>query len=89
MLPAKRWEKNCTGSYFRGLKNQIVEHFINLRESNILETHAIFPCELVRNLFPVKSTNSTKIKITHYRVIGDGCIWKGMSLMTAFSESVS
>ena len=37
--------------------------------------------ELTRTLFPVESTNNTKIKIRHRRVIRDGFIWEWMSLM--------
>ena len=39
--------------------------------------------ELTETLFPVESTNNIKIKITHRRVIGDGCIWERISLMNA------
>ena len=35
----------------------------------MLETKV--PSELAGTLFPVESTNNTKIKITHHRVIGD------------------
>ena len=43
--------------------------------------------KLVRNLFPAESANNIKIKITHHRVIEDGCLWEGISLMN-FDESV-
>ena len=39
--------------------------------------------ELARTLFLAESTNNIKIKITHHRVIGDGCIWEVISLMKA------
>ena len=45
--------------------------------------------ELARTLFPVESTNNIKTKITHPRVIGDGCIWEGISLMNAWWVSQS
>ena len=37
----------------------------------------------------IVATNNIKIKITH-RVVGDGCIWEGISLMNAcwVSQSV-
>ena len=35
---SKRREGNCTGWYSTGLRNQNVEHLVNLCESNILET---------------------------------------------------
>ena len=50
-------------------------------KSNMLETKV--PSELAGTLFPVESTNNTKIKITHHRVIGDWWIWEGISLVNA------
>ena len=35
---SKRREENCTGRYLRGLRNQNGENFVNLCDSNILET---------------------------------------------------
>ena len=35
---SKRREENCTGRYLRGLRNRNGAHFVNLCESNILET---------------------------------------------------
>ena len=72
----------------RRLRNQNEEHFVNLCESNILETKV--PSGLAWTLFPVESTSKVKIKITHHRVIGDGCIWEGISLINAcwVSQSV-
>ena len=56
-----------------GLRNQNGENLENLCETNILETQVIFPISVydIRldiTLFPVKSTNGIKIKITHHRV---------------------
>ena len=39
--------------------------------------------KLVRSLFPTESANNIKIKITHHRVIRDGCIWEGTSIRNA------
>ena len=36
-----------------------------------------------RTLFPVESKKKKKIKIACHRVIGDGCIWEGISLTNA------
>ena len=44
--------------------------------------------ELARILFPAESTNNIKFKITHYRDIGDGCIWEVISLMNTCWFSV-
>ena len=45
--------------------------------------------DLAKTLFPVENRNNVKIKITHHRVIGEGCIWEGMSLNTCWlSQSV-
>ena len=81
----KRREENCTGRCSRRLRNQNGGHLASLCKSNILETQVIFPIasELARTLFPVKSTNDIKIKITHHKVIGDECIWEEMPLMNA------
>ena len=43
VLPAKRQEENCTGRYSKGLKKQNGGHFVNLFESNNLETQVMFP----------------------------------------------
>ena len=72
----KRLQENCTRRYSRGLRNQNGEHLVNLCESNIFET------QVTRTLFPGESTNDIKIKITQHGVIGDGCIWEGISLMS-------
>ena len=52
-----------------------MRNIVNLCESSIVEPLVNYP-ELC---FPVESANSTKIKITHNRVIGEGCIWEGVS----------
>ena len=39
--------------------------------------------ELARTLFSIESTNN-KIKITHHRLMGGGCIWEEILLMNAF-----
>ena len=39
--------------------------------------------DLIRTFFPVESTNNTKIKVRHHRVIRDGFILERMSLMNA------
>ena len=44
--------------------------------------------ELARTLFPVESTNDIKIEITQHRVVGDECIWEGISLMNTSWVSV-
>ena len=43
-----------------------------------------------RTLVSVESTNNIEIKVTRYRVIGDGYIWEGISLINPCwaSESV-
>ena len=56
-----------------GLRNQNGENVENLCETSILEIQVIFPISaydirLDITLFPVKSTNGIKIKITHHRV---------------------
>ena len=71
----KRRKENCTGRYSGGLRKKNGERLVNLCESNT----AVYS-ELARNLFPVESTNNIKIEKTYQRVIGDGCIWEGMSL---------
>ena len=38
--------------------------------------------DIARTLCIVESTNNIKIKITH-KVVGDECIWEGISLMNA------
>ena len=83
VLPAQRQEKNCTGGYLNLLKNQNGKHLVNLYESNNLKTQVIFPrgSELARTLFPFESTNNMKIKVLHYRCIGDGSICEAISLM--------
>ena len=40
-----------------------------------------------RILFRFESTNNKKVKVTLYRIIGDGCIWEGISY--SVSQSVS
>ena len=76
----------------RNLHRKVFEKINELKwrascESDTFETQVIFPILartlLARTLFPVKSTNNIKIKIPHHRVIGDGCIWEGISLMKA------
>ena len=71
VLPAtkQKTRTNCILRYWGGLRIQNGEHFVNLCESNMLETKV--PSELAGTLFSVESTNNTKIKITHHRVIGD------------------
>ena len=62
VLQAKRQDENCTGSYSEGVRDQNVEHLVNLCESNNLETQVIFSySELARILFPVKSTNNKNL----------------------------
>ena len=39
--------------------------------------HSYNTSKLARTLFPVKSTNSIKIKITHHRVLRDGAFERG------------
>ena len=46
-------------------------------------SHVLYS-ELFRTLYPVECTNNIKTKITYHRVIGDGCIWGGISLMNAW-----
>ena len=45
--------------------------------------------ELARTSFPFESTSNIKIKITCYRVLGDGCIWEEISLMNTWWVSQS
>ena len=72
------------------LGNQIGEHIIDLSELNILETFkVIFPKWIARILFPVESTIDIKIKITYHRVIGDQCIWKGITIKNSWWASQS
>ena len=92
-IQSKRWWENCAGKYSRAWKNQSGKHLVNLCESNILETqvspYSLY-CELAsRTLFPIQSTNTIQIKITNYRVVGDGYIWESMWLMNMLAESVS
>ena len=85
VLQAKSQEKNCTGRYSKGLKNQNGKYLVNLCESINLETQLIFPMvrELARTLVPFDSTKNIKIKVTYHRVIRDGheCIWEGILFM--------
>ena len=37
---SKRQEENCTGRYFRRLRNQNGEHLVNVCELNILEAQS-------------------------------------------------
>ena len=87
VLSAKK-EQNYTVRYLKGLKNQNWEHLVFWCESSSLETGHID--ELTRILFPFESTNIIKIKVTRHKVIGDGCIWEGISLMSTcwVSQSV-
>ena len=62
----------------RGLSNQSGEHLENLRESNILKKRK----SISRTLFPVESTDNKSYN-TYHRVVADGCIWEGISLMDA------
>ena len=39
---------------------------------------------LTRASFSAESTNNIKTKITHHRVMEDGCIWEGLLLLNAF-----
>ena len=39
-------------------------------------------------LLKVAIYNNLKVKITHHRVIGDGCIWEGISPECLQSQSV-
>ena len=39
---------------------------------------------LSRASFSAESTNNIKTKITHHRVMEDGCIWEGLLLLSAF-----
>ena len=54
--------------------NQNGEHFVDICESDILETssHIFYCIELAGTSLPVESTINTKIKITHHRVKADG-----------------
>ena len=61
-------EENFFGRYLRRLKNQNGEHLIN-------------PCESNTSARTFESKNHIKIKITRHRVMENGCIWKGASLM--------
>ena len=49
------------------------------------------PCnsELEQLLFPVESTNNTKVKITRHRIIGHGSIQEGILLMNALLSQCS
>ena len=55
--------------------------------SLIQKSYSLYSKLASRTLFPVESTNSIKIKIAHYRAIGDECIWEGMWLMNAYRVS--
>ena len=46
--------------------------------------------ELGRPVFPVESTNNIRIKLTYLKGMGNGCIWKRISLVNAcwVSQSV-
>ena len=39
------------------------------------------------SVFPVENKNYIKIRITHSRVIGDGCNWEEMLLMNVCTRS--
>ena len=78
VLPAKRQDGNCKRRYSKGLRNQKEEH---LCKSNNLDEIQVY--SLIYSISFVESINNIKIKMTCHRVIGDGCIWKGTSLMNA------
>ena len=84
-VKAKRRDKNCSGRHSRGLRSQNWEHLVNLCESNILQKQVIFPIQGQNfiSVLPGESTNDIEIKITHHRVIGNGCIWEIISLTNA------
>ena len=66
--------KNWAGRYSKGLRNQNGEHLVNLCESSNFETQVLvlyIYSELARTLFPFKSKNNIKIKITCQRFIGN------------------
>ena len=77
VLPAKRQDGNCTRRYSKGLRNQKEEHLC--KSSNLMK----YKSSLLYSISFVESINNIKIKMTCHRVIGDGCIWKGTSLMNA------
>ena len=76
VLPAKRWEENCTGRYSRGLRNQIENILWICMNQTSLRYKSYSLSELARTLFPDENTINIQSKITHHRVIGDGCIWE-------------
>ena len=81
VLPAKRQEGNCTGRYSERLRDQNGEHLVNQCKSNNLETvHIFYSCALNQpEPYFLFILQITKIKVTRHRVVGDRCIWKGIS----------
>ena len=77
----------------KGIK-QNGEHFVNLTSCKSMwikppwNTSNI-PIGISQNFIPVESRNEIKIKITHHRVKGDGCIREGILLMNANCVSQS
>ena len=75
--------KKCIARYSKGLRNRYGEHLVNLCESNNLEKKVKFKDFI---LLLTYITWNNMYKVTHHKVIGDGCIWEWKSLM--FAESV-
>ena len=84
----KKFEQEA-GGYSKGLRNQNCESLVNLYELNKPETQAI---SLKRITQPAITSSVnfllkvqvTKTKIPCQRVIGDGCILDGISLMNNY-----
>ena len=76
---------------FEWIKKSKWEYLLSLYESN-LETQVIFSIVWVANQphfisFYLGSINNILLKVTRHRVMGDGCIWEGISLMDPCSIS--
>ena len=87
VLPAKRWEWNCTERYLRGLKNQYGEHLVNICEQTSSKVIAKWISQNFTTLFPVGSTND-KNKNNSPQVIGDGCnhLWILAIILSVFYQ---
>ena len=89
----KKFEQEA-GGYSKGLRNQNCENLVNLYELNKPETQAISLKRITQTAITssvnfLLKVQVTKTKITCQRVIGDGCILDGISLMNNYWVSLS
>ena len=86
---AKLRKGNCTGSYSRGLRNQN-ETCKYVNQTSLLKFKSYFRHIGLENqleFYTMVKVQGTKL--THHRVIEDGCIWERVPFVNAFAEPVS